>query len=190
MITETTTSSRQKQARQPLTLVPIATAVVVAEASSSASTTLEPFSVAVSLGIATMASVYLNSPKTSDGVRDYWDKNVMQGANKATIAAEDVAAKKSLSLPALNKDNVSSPEQLTLMMQDVANTVEQQNKEYVEEKTSLVERILPKKVSRVFINRNMDPVKPFTPKPMPTKNRFVVKLLKKIVMPWKKWRNL
>jgi hypothetical protein len=161
-----------------LAVVPVSTAV-----ESGAS--LDSLSVVV-LGVAAAASVYWNSPKTSNGVRDFWDKSVVQSANKATIAKENLAAKQALGIPDIS--TTTSPEQLTLALQSVADTVEKD----LEKNPSLVERILPKKISRVFINRNMDPVAPFTPQPMQTTNkrRFWPKLLKKIVMPWRKWKNL
>jgi hypothetical protein len=175
--TTTTTTTR-------LAVVPVST--VVESASGGGSASLTSLTVVV-LGVAAAASVYWNSPKTSNGVRDFWDKSVVQSANnEVTSVEEDLAAKKALGIPDLSQ--TTSPEQLTLALQSVADTVEKD----LENKPNLVERILPKKVSRVFINRNMDPVAPFTPQPLTTtnKSRFWPKLQKKVVMPWRKWKNL
>lgn len=204
--TTTTRSSRRSQLG--------AVVEVVSDISNNGgSSTLEPLGVILSLGIASSAYFFLNSPETSDDIRTYWDKSVVNSdsdiantnTNTNTAAdADSEQAKKAMSIPSsIPKD--TSPEQLTLMVKDVANAAERNSEQQLQLKkdkpVSVVERILPTKISRVFINRRNENTvdndedtsgKTFTPQPIIYKSntRFGIKLLKKIVMPWRKWSNL
>lgn len=206
--TTTTTSPRysscntRSRSRRPPHHNMQSTTFVVADAAAAASG-MDPSVVSGTIAsIAIAAAVfYWNSPETSDDIRAFWDSKVVSQANEATITTEDVEAKIAMDIPVITK-GVTSPEQLTVMMKDVADTVEKQGREQQDKKKTVAEKFFqrtPIRISRVYteptvVTESSDKQQlsstSAAPAPNKDKPRFVTRLFKKIVMPWKKWESL
>lgn len=160
--------------------------------------------------VATLASVaiaatamYFNSPETSDEIRSMFDLDAteVKGTTK-TLGAVAPKAKLELEIPKLTKG--TSPQELTTMVKDVADKMEQQSRALQDkierakaDETEIVETVVatpknnkPAKISRVYTENESYPKQWSPVAPLKKKRRFVVRLFKKIVMPWKKWQSL
>ena len=160
---------------------------------------------AVVSGLASIAiaatAYYLNSPEISNDIRTFWEETVKLDDDNETTPKKATKVLEPLEIPKLTKD--TSQKQLTLMIKDVADSVEQRNRDLednkkvreqqAKESTPTDDRSTPLKVSRVYSGPVSAAITTpatsfFAPKKK--KRPFVVRALKKVVMPWKKWTDL
>lgn len=156
----------------PTTITPASKTTTTALAVAVASTEAVEALLAL-LGTLTVA-VAASSPENSADVRDFWERATRQQDGEEPASGAAVTTTINITIPA-SIPKGTSPEELTRMVKVVADTVEKQNRQGL-----------------MASNQNGNAAGSAAAAPPKKKRtkRWAVKLIKKIVMPWKNWATL